>query len=392
MRVVIYTRVSSQEQVTGYSLDAQQEECETWARAQGHQVVRTFVEPGRSARTDQRPEFQRMLRLVKLGIAEAVLIHKSDRIARNLLDWLVTRNELEKTGRRVLSVTEPFLNDDSPESRMVSGIIGSVNEFYSANLSREVRKGQGQKAKGGSFPGGRLPLGYTRDDDKQIILDPAYAEPLTSAFAEFATGAYTLEQWTQKAGLRNARGRPLLKQSWQKIFRNIFYIGQFVWDGSDFEGDHPPLTDPATFAAVQTILDETDSGGAKTRHFWLLAGLLWSGQYQAKMTGSLAAGKYAYYRAKGPGPEHSVKAEEIEARLVERLKTIRGTNRFAGDGLRLAMAVAPSIHHIWQQLPTDLDRRDLLRHVIERWGITVEPGGAISQIRLHPNFESPYPL
>lgn len=232
MKVVIYTRVSSQEQVSGYSLDAQEQACRQWAGQQGHEVVRVYVEPGQSARTDQRPVFQKMIQVIKLGLADAVLIHKSDRIARNLLDLLSYRNQLEQAGKRILSVTEPFLNDDSPENRMVTGIIGSVNEFYSANLSREVIKGQLQKAKSGSFPGGKLPLGYRRNEDKQIVIDEAYAKIARQAFHEFAQGNHTLKTWTaaaQKRGYRNPRGNPVSQQSWQKIFRNPFYIGQFRW-------------------------------------------------------------------------------------------------------------------------------------------------------------------
>ena len=390
MKVVIYIRVSSQEQVSGYSLDAQEEACRAWAAEQGHDVVKVYVEPGMSARTDKRPEFQAMVRMIKLGLAEAILIHKSDRIARNLLDLLSYRADLEKTGKRILSVLEPFFNDDSPESRMVVGIIGAVNEFYSANLSREVQKGQGRKAREGSFPGGKLPLGYLRNDEKTIIPDPERAGFITSAFAEFASGDYTLKTWAARAkalGLRNHNDNPVSVQSWQKLFRNVFFVGQFVWSGEIYDGDHPALIDEDTFTAVQDLLDEQGSGGSQTRHFWLLAGLLWSDQHHRQMTGTLAKGKYAYYRAKANGgPEHLIPAAELEQRVINLLGTIRGSSRLAPESWRLALSVANTVADLWPLLTTDPDRKALLNLVVLPHGLIIAPGGAITEVYLRDGF------
>lgn len=391
MKVVIYARVSSMEQVSGYSLEAQEDTCRQWAGEQGHEVVRVYIEPGQSARTDQRPVFQKMIRVVMLGVADAVLIHKSDRIARNLLDLLSYRSQLEQAGKRILSVTESFLNDDSPENRMVVGIIGSVNEFYSANLSREVIKGQLQKAKSGSFPGGKLPLGYRRNDDKQIVIDDAYAKIARQAFHEFARGHHTLKTWTaaaQERGYRNPNGNPIRQQSWQKIFRNPFYIGQFRWGADLYEGDHPPLIAEEVFTEVQAVLDEHGSGGSETRHFWLLAGLLWSEQHHKKMTGTLAKGKYPYYRATGPGGEHLIRAADLEERVVKLLSQISGYSPRAKEIWRLAMQVAPSMAAIWPLLPTNEERKEFLNLIFPVVGIVIAPGGGINSFSLREGFKT----
>lgn len=387
MRVVIYTRVSSAEQVGGYSLEAQEEQCRAWAAAQGYEVIRVFVEPGVSARTDQRPAFQAMVQIVTAGAADAILIHKSDRIARNLLDWLVYRDRLETAGKKILSVTEPFLNDDSAESRMVAGIIGAVNEFYSVNLGREVKKGLLQAAKSGRFPGGRPPLGYIKEN-KNTIIDPDHGPALARAFTEFASGRYTLRSWTARAradGIITKHGNPISVQSWQKIFRNIFYTGDFIWAGERYTGDHPPLASLDIFTAVQKLLDERDSGGSQTRHFWLLSGLLWSTVYHKPMTGSLAKGKYAYYRAIGPGPEHSIPAADIEARVIEELSRIRGTN--TRSQWHLAMAVSANLGLIIPHLEQP-DIKKFLNQIFVPQSILIEPGGHISDFKLKVGFES----
>lgn len=388
MRVVIYTRVSSTEQVSGYSLEAQEEQCRQWAAAQGHEVIRVFVEPGVSARTDQRLEFQSMIQIVTAGAADAVLIHKSDRIARNLLDWLVYRDRLETAGKKILSVTEPFLNDDSAESRMVAGIIGAVNEYYSANLSREVTKGMLQKAKSGRFPGGNPPLGYAREN-KTTIIDPDHGPDIARAFVEFAIGRYTLRSWSVKArtdGVVTRQGNPISTQSWQKIFRNVFYMGDFIWAGERYTGDHPPLVSQETFAAVQQLLDERDSGGSLSRHFWLLSGLLWSTVYHKKMSGSLAKGKYAYYRATGPGPEHAIPAADLEARVIDLLSHVRGTNPHSP--WHLAMSVSANLGLIIPHLEQQPDLKKFLNQIFVPQSILIEPGGHISDFKLKVGFES----
>jgi len=388
MKLAIYMRVSSAEQVEGYSLEAQEDACRTWAGTNGYEVTMTFVEPGKSARTDQRPEFQKMITIASLSSQiEAILIHKSDRIARNLLDLLTYRNLLEKHNVRILSVTEPFFNDDSPENRMVCGIVGSVNEFYSANLSREVKKGQLQKAKQGSFPGGRLPLGYCRKE-KTIITDQ-HAAFIRSAFFEFANGGYTLRSWAAKSAKLGYThdGKALSASSWQKIFRNPFYTGQFTWQDEIFNGDHPQLVDDETFNQVQTILTEADTGGSKNRNFWLLGGLLWSKKYDCPMSGTLN-NHNAYYRAKGNGAEHLVRSDDLEKRVIELLKQIRfkrGEKLRGREEWRLAISVAPTMADIWENLPTPQERRELLLMIFRR--IFVESGGAVLKSELHKPFE-----
>lgn len=382
MKLVIYARVSSVEQVSGYSLDAQELACRQWAADNGYEVSRVFIEPGQSARTDRRPAFQTMIQLVQAGLADAILIHKSDRIARNLLDLLSYRAQLEQAGRRILSVTEPFLNDDSPENRMVVGIIGSVNEFYSANLSREVQKGQAQKARSGSYPGGKLAKGYMRDEQKRIVFNPE-AKLIAKAFADYAAGRVTLRDLMKQYGYTH--------QTWAKILRNVFYTGRFTWRGETYQGDHPALVDEQTFNLVQELLNSRDSGGAKCRHFWLLSDLLWSAVHHRKMVGSLVGQRrYGYYRAVAPPgvPEHSVASPGLEKRVVELLEGIKGANNRAKEAWRLAMQVAPSMASIWPCLAGDHERREFLQLIFASGGIVVEAGGAISSYRLHRNFES----
>lgn len=148
MKVVIYVRVSSVEQVSGYSIEAQTDQCRDWAASQGYDVVTIYTEPGKSAKTDQRPVFQSAVRFVLAGGADAILVHRADRFARNLFDYLRYRSELELQNRMILSATETFFNGMAPETKLLANIIMAVAEFVAARIGQETVKGTMQKANG----------------------------------------------------------------------------------------------------------------------------------------------------------------------------------------------------------------------------------------------------
>jgi site-specific DNA recombinase len=391
MKVVIYARVSSIEQVSGYSIDAQTDQCREWAVKSGYEIVSTYVEPGKSAKTDQRPVFQSAVRFVLAGGADAILVHRADRFARNLFDYLRYRSQLEAQDRMILSATEIFFNGFSPETRLLASIIMAVAEFVAARIGQETIKGTVQKAKAGKWPSGRPPNGYRRLDKDTIVLDPELGPAIAQAFREFGSGRYTLEQWQNEAirrGIRNFRGREMSIKAWHDLFRNIFYTGKFTWKGEIYIGDHPALVDEATFEAVQELLTSRNAGGKLKRHFWLLSGLLWSDVYFKAMSGS-QSGSHRYYRARGLGREHAVKAEDLEERVISLLREIcwDGQNRFAApEKWRLAMQAVPNLAMVYSHLNFDEERHEFLTLVFTAYGIRVAAGGSVSKANLKQGF------
>jgi len=88
---------------------------------------------------------------------DAVVVHKVDRLARNMEDHLAIRAALKRCSVTLVSITENL--EESASGRLVEGIHALMAEFYSANLASEVRKGMTQKVKMGGYPT-RAPLGY----------------------------------------------------------------------------------------------------------------------------------------------------------------------------------------------------------------------------------------
>src|SRR5829696_4725644 len=99
VRAALYERVSSEEQVEGYSLDAQDRAGQLYCAAHGFEVVQVYRDEGRSARSDdlaKRPAFQQMLVDAEAGLIDVVVVHKLDRFARNLRVTLETLERLER--------------------------------------------------------------------------------------------------------------------------------------------------------------------------------------------------------------------------------------------------------------------------------------------------------
>jgi DNA invertase Pin-like site-specific DNA recombinase len=163
MNCLIYLRVSTKEQAQtdgkeGYSIPAQREACLRYIRERGWNFVDEFADRGESARSSDRPQLQELLtRIKKDATIDAVIVHKIDRLARNMEDHVAIKAILKHKNVALLSVVENI--EDSASGRLIEGIHTLMAEFYSSNLANEVKKGIDQKVKHGGWPT-KAPIGY----------------------------------------------------------------------------------------------------------------------------------------------------------------------------------------------------------------------------------------
>lgn len=395
--VVAYVRVSTSEQVKGYSLEAQITALREWCAVQDFDIVQVYEEAGRSAKDDARPTFQKMNRdLIKRNVlASAVVVHRVDRFARNLRDLLNYKSRLTQHDLNIYSATEEYINGDSAEDRLMLHIMGALAEYDNAKRASEAQKGISAMLRLGIYPGASIPLGYVRVGEKRLarIEKDDMALLVRWAFFEFVTGDWTLSEWAKEAetqGVKSKSGGPVPAVSWQKIFRNPFYTGKFLWKGILYEGEHPAIIEQSAFDEVQKVLDKGNSGGKKESHFWLFKNLLWSDVHQKPMNGTLVKGQYAYYRAKRKGkPEHNIRANELEANIVHLLTKIRAT----GQPLPVPEAWEWGIHAVdnmgqmWDVLPNLTIQQQFLNLVFFQKGILVDLSGRVRVERVKAGFE-----
>ena len=105
MKAVIYARYSSDNQ-REESIDGQLRECMEYAKFNGIDVVNSYIDRALSAKTDNRPNFQRMIKDSYKGLFDVVLVWKLDRFARNRYDSAHYKTILKRNGVRVLSAKE----------------------------------------------------------------------------------------------------------------------------------------------------------------------------------------------------------------------------------------------------------------------------------------------
>ena len=170
MNGVIYARYSSDNQ-REESIDGQVRECLAYAEKNGIQIVETYIDRAMTAKTDKRPDFQRMIKdSYKKGF-DVVLVWKLDRFARNRFDSAKYKMILRQNEVRVLSATEAI--SSRPEGILMESMLEGWAEYYSAELAEKVIRGQTENALKCKSNGGTLPFGYYVDDEQhfQINLD-----------------------------------------------------------------------------------------------------------------------------------------------------------------------------------------------------------------------------
>jgi len=221
-----YARVSTPRQgEKGVSLREQREAIERYASVRRLTVARWF-EDRESASHTGRSAFTEMLRLLRLGRVQGVIIHKIDRSARNLQDWSDI-GKLADSGVEVHFASENVDLNTVP-GRLSADIQAVVAAHYSRNLREEVKKGIYGRLKQGFYPF-RAPIGYLNEGAaKAKIPDPVRAPIVRQIFELYASGRYSLPQLTERMftlGLRNLNGGPVTMAATAKTLHNPFYIG-----------------------------------------------------------------------------------------------------------------------------------------------------------------------
>jgi site-specific DNA recombinase len=329
-QAVIYARVSSKEQEKeGFSIPAQMKLLRSYAQANSIAVANEFVDV-ETAKQAGRTGFGEMLAFLKqTPSCRILLVEKTDRLYRNLKDWVALDDfdlELHFVKENVI-----LSRDSRSSEKFIHGIKVLMAKNYIDNLSEETRKGMIEKAHQGIFPS-FAPLGYLNvqgpNGKKVIEPDRELAPIVTRMFEWYATGNYSLREITLMAkeeGMVFRKSKdPVPLATVHKILRNRIYSGDFDWDGETYHGTHTPLVTRELWDRVQEVMDRRFAKRPHNfKYDFAFSGLIECGHCGCSLVGEIKKGRYVYYHCsgnKGKCPEPYTREEDFEERFAELLK------------------------------------------------------------------------
>lgn len=269
-----YIRVSTDDQLE-LSPDSQLREIRAFAKAHGYELDEEYVfhDDGISGKTAKhRPGFMTMIATAKKKPKpfDAILVWKFSRFARSREDSIVYKSMLKKLGITVVSVSEPITDDKM--SIIVEGLIESMDEYYSANLSEEVKRGMLEKFSRKQAMSA-APYGYRFDSkEKKYYPEPAEAEIIKECFDRFVNkneNVWSIARELNRRGIKTKRGNNIERRTVQYYLTNPVYIGciRYSVDGGGSrmrysddnyllqENCHEAIIDRRTFEAAQKIFE-----------------------------------------------------------------------------------------------------------------------------------------
>lgn len=286
LRVVAYARVSSKEQAEKeLSIPAQLTAIRRYCQDKGWKLIAEYLDEGKSAKTAERPAFQRMIGLAKKPNKgfDAIIVHKFDRFSRSREDHVIYKALLKKHGVTVYSATEQT-DPDTPHGFLLEGMLEVISEFYNMNLANETRKGMIQNAKQGYHNGGTPPYGYRvgkikdgKGKEKSVwVLGPEEevntVRRIFDLYVRHGKGYKVIINILNSEGIPSPAGKKWGFSTVTSILHNDAYIGRKVWNRYDYvnfgkkkkprdqwivvKDAHPPIIDLDTFNAVITKAKE----------------------------------------------------------------------------------------------------------------------------------------
>ena len=340
-----YCRYSSNAQDDGYSIEAQQAKISDFALSNGYDIQYSYIDRAKTGTNANRPEFQRMMKDAKAGLFEVIIIHKIDRFSRNRYDFAVYEAHLSMCGVKLISVTENF--GEGVEADLMKGFHELFADYYSKNLSREVRKSLDIISKKGLHCGGVAPLGYDVVD-KKLVINEAEAEIVRLIFDMYGNQKYTYNDMAKELnarGYKTKSGNEFSASSFNSILTQRKYIGEYVYNrrvAKSLTGKYnshankpedeivripnavPRIIDDETWGKVQARLNQNKRkvGSYKSKSNYLLSGLIVCGEcgyhYQGNSRKGGSGTIYSSYRC-GKKQNHKIGCgnKEIEKNKLE---------------------------------------------------------------------------
>lgn len=379
-KAAIYARYSSDNQ-REESIDAQIRAIKEFASKNSYKIVAIYTDEAKTATSDDRPNFIKMIKDSNNGLFDAVIVHKLDRFARNRYDSAYYKRALKQNDVRIISVLENL--DDSPESIILESVLEGMAEYYSANLSREVMKGMRETAYQCKHTGGSPPLGYDVNTDRYYIVNEYEADIVKMIFDMYSKG-HTYGDILQNLKVKNyktKKGKEFSKNALTTILKNEKYKGEYVFNKTGqkkngkrnvffkseediirIPGGVPQIIDEDVWNMVNKRIEDSNksvqaSQGAK--EVYLLTSLIECGECGSSMVGNRRFSgrnkkKYVTYECNTRKRTKECTAKDINKELVESIVIDYIQNELLTDKNieYIADKTLEQVKHVNKELPS----------------------------------------
>lgn len=320
LTAVSYARFSSDRQHES-SIEAQHAAIDSYAQSRDITIVRRYVDRAKSGTNDNRPDFLQMLSDLKTLHVDYVLVHKTDRFARNRYNAAVASRIIAERGARLICVAQDF--GDGPEAVIMESLMQGMAEYYSLNLSTEVIKGRKESIKKGHHPGGTYPFGYRPDGQGGYVIDELEAYYIRKLYQAVIDGRPSLRSIItemESNGVKGRRGQYLKSGNVAAMLRLPIYAGIYKaragGEEQTIENHHPAIVSKTIYEEAVKIMDSRKNVGRKAKRPYLCTGLVFCGSCGAPMYGhrqTKDGREYVTYVChKACGGVRAIRAEELE--------------------------------------------------------------------------------
>lgn len=322
-KAVIYARYSSHSQ-TEQSIEGQLHDAYDFAKKNNITVISEYIDRAQSGTTDSRNAFQRMIKDSVNRQFSIILVWKIDRFARNREDAAIYRSKLRKNGVRVISVMESI--SEGAEGILIESVLEGMAEYYSRNLSENIKRGIRESIAKGWFPGGIVPYGFIHQDHK-LVPDPRIVPIVKEIFERYADGEKpaTITKDLNERGVLFKNGGIFKKTTIAHILDDRAYIGELVRHGEVVKGCATPIINRDLFekAVIRRAANRRAPASYRKAgvHYFLL-GKLFCGECGTNMCGDAGTSKtgkcfYYYSCSKKKHKTNSCKSKAVRKENIE---------------------------------------------------------------------------
>lgn len=328
-KAVIYARYSSHSQ-RDVSIDQQIKACRLFAERQGIEIASVYEDRATTGTNDQRPAFQKMMKDAAKGHWDYVVVYTLDRFSRNRYDSAVNKRALKAYGIKVLSAMENI--SDDPTGILMESMLEGLAEYYSAELSRKIKRGMEDNA-AKCLCNGQIPFGYRHGEDGRFAIDEAEAPIVQEIYRRVRDGSRICDiiHDMNDRGIRTKHGKLWSKSTFNRLLSNERYTGVYIYGSTRIPGGMPKIIDQSLFDAVQLTMHtkknprKAPEGVPQRRRqengIYYLTGKLFCGHCHSPMVGVSGHGKggatYYYYTCKGKRTEHSCQKKNVSRDYIE---------------------------------------------------------------------------